>query len=560
MLNKLKRNLAAVFDDNLRTRQWHNVVDYIIIGMILLSTAEIFLSTFNVAPTLRRILLWVDIVTLVFFTIEVTLRIWVAPLSDPKYSGWKGRLRYCFSFHGFLDWVSTFPYYLQWVFPIPLGWIKVLRVSRVTRLFRLSRYTKSWRLLTDSIREKRRELFISMQFLLLITLALSLVLFFCEHEAQPDEYANAGSTVAWAFAQYIGDPGGFGDTPPVTLAGRIIACIVGLLGIAIVAVPAGILGAGFTEAIEKESRREELEENHEKLRLCFERKQDRPTHYQIVPPFRSVIEIQARQNMTADEIIEAVGESDGYRMVNLAGTIPIDKNPVDRLAVEHFHHNRSYGQMIDRGSRITIIGPSSYIDPCSGFFPYYLAKIGGFNYISREFGAMAPAKSYFNMHEETLQNDPRAAEFLADLQTLTSRRDAWSLCFLVSSGAADPEHPEQIHFGTGGSRGDETIGPLVTDKETCAKFFADVEQTMEQHFGVATDTGKYYTTAGANIVMRRLAPGAGHIVMRMAWALCLWDSRRMAIAQALALCINRNLAGFDENPADPDLKTKAIGF
>jgi voltage-gated potassium channel len=52
----------------------------------------------------------------------------------------------------------------------------------------------------------------------------------------------------------VGDPGNFADTPPVTLAGRLIACIIGLLGIALFAVPAGLIGAGFSEAMAEEKQ------------------------------------------------------------------------------------------------------------------------------------------------------------------------------------------------------------------------------------------------------------------------------------------------------------------
>ena len=116
-LDTLKENLARALDDNLHTRQWHNVVDWLIIGMILLSTTEIFLSTFDLDPQVRRVLWWVDLITLIFFTVEVLLRIWIAPVINPAYSGWKGRLKYCFTFWGGLDVISTFPFYLQWIFP-----------------------------------------------------------------------------------------------------------------------------------------------------------------------------------------------------------------------------------------------------------------------------------------------------------------------------------------------------------------------------------------------------------------------------------------------------------
>ncbi|MDE6782566.1 MAG: ion transporter, partial [Paramuribaculum sp.] len=191
----------------MHTRQWHNIVDWLIISMILISTAEIFLSTFDLDPELRKILKWVDIGTLVFFTIEVALRIWIAPCINPAFKGWKGRLKYCFTFYGAIDVLSTFPFYLQWIFPLPVMAFKALRTARVVRTLRIGRYTKSFNLLTDAIREKRHELIVAMQFLIVITVILSLVLFFAEHDAQPDVYDNGAVSVMWAFAQYIGDPG-----------------------------------------------------------------------------------------------------------------------------------------------------------------------------------------------------------------------------------------------------------------------------------------------------------------------------------------------------------------
>ena len=462
-IERFKQNLALIFDDNLHTKKWHNVVDWLIIALIIISTIEIFISTFDIDPSLRRILFWIDIVILVFFTIEVSLRIWVAPLVNPKYKGWKGRLRYCFSFNGFIDIISTYPFYVQWLIPFPVTWLRTFRTFRVVRLFRISRYMKSWKLLEDTFREKKRELIVSMQFLLVITLILSLILYFCEHEAQPDVYDNGFSSVLWAFGQYIGDPGGFAENPPITGLGKAIACIVGLLGIAIVAVPAGILGAGFTEAIEHERDNEKLKAYQEKLHNSFTSMLDRPTRYQAIPPYRTFAHIQSRQNMTADDIIETVNATPGFRVVNLQATIPIDKNPVDQLAVEHFYHNRSYGSFIDRGSRMTIIAPSSYIDDCTTFFAYHLAKIGGFNFISREFGDRGKMKSFYLL-KGVDDSTPGFKEYREDIENLLSREGAWSLTYLIASGANEPEYPTQIHFGTGNAKGDESIGEFIRDK------------------------------------------------------------------------------------------------
>ena len=86
-MGNFKKKLALVFDDNLKTEVWSNVFDYIIMGMILLSTLAVFISTFDISPETTKIIDIIDLITLFFFTIEVSLRIWVIDLIDEKYSG-----------------------------------------------------------------------------------------------------------------------------------------------------------------------------------------------------------------------------------------------------------------------------------------------------------------------------------------------------------------------------------------------------------------------------------------------------------------------------------------
>ena len=560
-LQEFKQHLAAVFDDNLHTKKWHNIVDWLIIGMILVSTAEIFLSTFDIDPELRKILLWVDAFILVFFTIEVSLRIWVAPLVNPKYKGWKGRLKYCFSFHGFIDVVSTYPFYLQWLIPFPIIWLRAFRTFRVIRLFRISRYMKSWQLLENTFREKRRELIVSMQFLIVITLILSLILYFCEHDAQPENYDNGFTSVLWAFGQYIGDPGGFAENPPITGLGKAIACIVGLLGIAIVAVPAGILGSGFTDAIEHERDDEKLRANQQKLHNIFYSVLDRPTGYQAIPPYRTFAHIQSRLGMTTDDIIDTVNETPGFRVVNLQATIPIDKNPSDQLAIEYFDHNTTYGCFIDRGSRMTIIAPSSYVDDCSTFFAYYLAKIGGFNFISREFGERGRPITFY-LPKKADDSTPGYKEYRNDVEKLLNRKDAWSLTYLIASGANEPEYPTQIHFGTGNAKGDESIGEFVNDIETYKKFLDDFTVTIKQEADIEIDNGKYHSSNNPLIYLRQfnIRSETNNIIMRIAWSAALWDPKRLLIAKILAEKINKDILALPGNPDDEHLKTRIFSY
>ncbi len=564
-LEQLKKELARALDDDLHTRQWHNIVDWLIIGMILLSTAEIFISTFNVSPEARCILRFIDIFTLLFFTVEVSLRIWVAPEINPKWSGLKGRLRYCTSFYGLIDIISTYPFYLQWVVPMPVMALKTLRTARVVRTMRIGRYTKSFSLLTESIAAKRHELLVSMQFLVVITVILSLMLFFAEHDAQPDVYNNGFVSVLWAFAQYIGDPGGFADTPPVTGFGHVIACIVGLLGIAIVAVPTGILGAGFTEAIEERNHLKTVEENRVKLHNIFERKLDRPTGFQAVNPYRTRDDICARMGMTYIELHEAVKADDSLRLVNLASTIPSDEGYVpDRIAVELCPLNTSYGCCIDRGSRITIISTSNCIDPGITYFGFYLALIGGFNYISREIGERAPYKSFYLIDSEN-DDIPGFAEFRDDLRRLTNRADGWTISINVSSGAQEPPYPTNIHLDSGGGKGDARMGGqpdmTVTDADTYSNFYKELSETVDTEFGLKIDHQQYHNNSNPRLFTRKISSKAqNHIQMRIEWKQILWSQKRLLLAQEIARVANESILCQPLPPPPASLKQKAIGI
>ena len=230
-IEQFKVKLARVFDDNLHTKQWHNYLDYFIISLIIISTLAIFVSTFNISPIVERVIYVIDIITLIIFTIEVSLRIWVADVIDVKYKGFWGRVKYCFTFYSLIDILSTYPCYLHFFLPVPDTMLKTLRIARLLRVFR---YMHSFKLLRKAIMSKKHEMLVSLQFLFIVTLILSFILYFAEHAAQPEVYDNGFVSVVWAFAQYIGDPGGFAETPPVTFIGRIIASIIGIIIAAVI--------------------------------------------------------------------------------------------------------------------------------------------------------------------------------------------------------------------------------------------------------------------------------------------------------------------------------------
>lgn len=559
---EFKKKLARIFDSNLHTTQWENLGDYLIIALIIISTISVFISTFDIPPAYQKILHIIDIVTVITFTIEVSLRIWAADEISCRYKGFWGRIRYCLTFYGLVDIISTYSFYVALFFPLPYSVLKSLRVLRLLRVFR---YMKSFKLLQQAIVSKAREMFISLQFLVVVTLMLSFVLFFYEHAAQPEVYNNGFKSVIWAFTQYIGDPGGFADTPPITFTGRLIASIIGLLGIALFAVPAGLIGSGFSEAMSDDLKKEKISKDIGKLKLAFERKLDRPTGFQIVPQHLSICDIQARMGMKTDDIFDAIESADCFRLINLAVTQPIDEHPQDKLAVEHFYVNRPYGCCIDRGSKLTVVSPSSLVDPCIGNFSYYLALIGGFNYISRELGELRPYKSYYSFadrynHEENLPL------YMEDLEKLTSKEGAWTITPLVASGANEPSYPTVFHFSAGGAKGDERFegeNLIVEDMDKYRTFYEDVTAELEKRFEMKSDHQRYHNVSASNLFARKWEKGKGsrnNIILRIAWSACLWDARRIQIAKVLADALNRHFEADTEKELSGELKKKTSGY
>ncbi|MBQ5644344.1 MAG: ion transporter, partial [Bacteroidaceae bacterium] len=453
-------------------------------------------------------------------------------------------------------------FYVSMFISLPYSVLKALRVLRLLRVFR---YMHSFRLLQTAMSSKSRELWVSLQFLIIVTLMLSFVLFFYEHNAQPDVYDNGFKSVVWAFAQYIGDPGGFADTPPITLMGRIIASIIGVLGIALFAVPAGLVGAGFSEAMEDDKKNAFIKKNIGKLQIAFERKLDRPTGFQIIPQHLSLSDIQARVGMKVDDIIDAVEDSENFRLVNLAVTQTIDEHPQDKLAIEHFMVNRPYGCCIDRGSKITIVSSISFIDPSAGNFSYYVALIGGFNYISRELGEKRPYRSFYKF--DNANDVPGLAEYMADLNRLTAREDAWVISLLPASGANEPSYPTQIHYVAGGKSGIEDIfanSPTLIDKTLFKGLYDEAAEVFSNEFGFGSDFQRYhgdafnYEKLYTNKLDRTVPLNS--FTMRIAWSISLWDSRRIAFAKRLAELLAKHIEGRSELDFIPDLKVSKCGY
>lgn len=530
-IQEFKHELSCVFDDDLHTKQWHNIVDYSIIGLIIISTIEVFLSTFDgIVEKYGLYLHIVDIVTTLFFTVEVTLRIWCADLLDEKYKGFWGRVRYCFSFYGLIDILSTYPFYLNFFTKVPYTVLKVLRIARLLRIFR---YMKSFRLLSEAIGSKKSELWVSLQFLCIVTIILSFILFFVEHEAQPDVYDDGIYPVVWAFAQYIGDPGGFAENPPITFLGRIIACLIGILGIAIFAVPAGLIGSGFTDAMDYDREKKSIQENISRIIHSFKFEKDQHnTNLFAVPRYMPLNTILARKYMTEADIITAVENSHHLHLYNLANAINRSENPEDKIVVVNHPKNTEYGCCIDRKSKVTIVSTSGPSEPITSWFAYHIAKLGGFNYVAKEVEVDADNPvTYFTISD--VNDCPNLPQFIADIDRLSNQSNSWVITILGAIGPST--RPHQFHFCYSSKKHDATyddVNKSFEDVEMFDSIYTNVEKTMRETFSLNTDKNEYYAINSKNISHYLRCKNTFNL--RVECSVCYFDSGSLGKAQILA--------------------------
>jgi voltage-gated potassium channel len=122
-------------------------------------------------------------------------------------------------------------------------------------MFKLNRYSEALISIARVFEHKAREIFASLFFVLILLIVASLLIYYAEHDAQPQQFRNAFSGLWWAVATLT--TVGYGDIYPITPIGRVLGAMIAILGIGMVAVPTSILSAGFLEVLEKKNKEPE---------------------------------------------------------------------------------------------------------------------------------------------------------------------------------------------------------------------------------------------------------------------------------------------------------------
>lgn len=236
---------VGVVDDLIN--QMYDIISTLALIINLLVT---ILNTYSdIRAKYALVLDYTEAATVAFFAVDYFLRIYTANCLYPKHNEFKSILKYMLSFTGIIDFLSFFPYYLPSFFPAGAVVFRMFRVARILRLFRINAYYDSLNVITEVLLRKKQQIMSSVFIIFVMMLASSLCMYSIENPAQPEVFNNAFSGIWWSVSTLL--TVGYGDIYPITTAGKLMGTVIAFLGVGIVAIPTGIISAGFVEQYSK---------------------------------------------------------------------------------------------------------------------------------------------------------------------------------------------------------------------------------------------------------------------------------------------------------------------
>lgn len=235
------------------------IFDGFIMALISLSVLSIILESFqDIASKYSSLFSAFETFSVTAFSIEYALRIWTANYLYPDSK--HPKLKYITSIMAVIDLVSILPFFLPFISADMrfLRMFRLLRIARVLRVFKLGRYVDALHIIVKVISNSASQLIMSIVICFFVMLFSSIIMYTVENPVQPEQFPDIISSLWWAICTLT--TVGYGDVYPITAAGKFFAAIISLVGIGIIAIPTGIISAGFTSLIGKD--REETDKKN----------------------------------------------------------------------------------------------------------------------------------------------------------------------------------------------------------------------------------------------------------------------------------------------------------
>ena len=210
------------------------IFDWVVQITILISIASITIESMpNLSPLVYRVLDWIEIISVAIFTFELMLRVCFSP---------KG-FRYLFTFFGIIDVLAILPFYLS--LGLDLRGLRAFRLLRIFRIFKLARYRNAMRRYAIAFRRAREELILFGATALIVIFLSAVGIHYFESQVQPEKFGSIPQCIWWAVSTLT--TVGYGDVYPITTGGKTFTFLILAIGLAIVAVPSGIIASALTE-------------------------------------------------------------------------------------------------------------------------------------------------------------------------------------------------------------------------------------------------------------------------------------------------------------------------
>jgi len=414
----------------------------------------------------------------------------------------------------------------------------------------LSSIPKAFVLFGRAFNNAKRDFWISIQVLFWISLALSIVFYFVEHAAQPEEYPNWWQAFVWTLTRYIGDPGKFAGKGPITLVGRHIDSFIGILKILIFAVPAGLVANGFRKAMEDDRKAKHLQDCREQIQKSFRRILNKKTLLRVAPRRMSIVTLQAKKGMKENDIIDTVSKFDEFRLRNLAASQTAEEHPQDRLVIEMLPLNEKtvdgfaiertlYGVKIDRKSNVTIVAPTAATENSIGHCAYYLAQFGGFNLISREFVQdVDEPVGYYTIDGKEDEWEEPLHRFVEDIKGLSAGTEKWNIVMVAS----DNVHDTQVHFIH--KTNAKCPVPMTTlDEAKLNEAFDELATTLKSDYDLGADMDEKYRPIGRKNIAVLAGGGSTNnaFCLRLSYSIITWTESWTPILLDMAKAFKRHL-------------------
>ena len=434
------RLLVDVLDGDL----WSSKISFwgnnLIIFLILISTFEIIFSTDLNFLKYTSVFKFIFYSTSIIFSFEILARILLAEYLNPKYKGIKAKFMYLFSFYGIIDILSIIPF----IFGL-LGFnvSNYLNLLRIFRVWRIARYIPSFSNISQAFSSKRNEIFVTLLGVILLSLTLSAFIYYAELAGGSKDFKSISSVFLWSIGKYTGDYGAIASAAPITLIGKILATVNGLLGIALFAIPTGLLGSAFIDQLSAQKHKLAVDKKIKIIENHFEQSVGGKSilvNRKANNRFFVFETIQSRFMFTDAEILECIREANNLRFRAMKSSVDIKYN--DTKLIERFVNNQSYGcKIINKSSKVVIVNPVGGNERCISHFIYTIIDNLGYNYISREkrfsvngVDVGTNSSIYFANYEKTdTANFPiEYKDYMFDLKNINKD----DFVIVVSSGAS----------------------------------------------------------------------------------------------------------------------------